>query len=218
MQCGGFRPVSPLRQARPVPTRTLASADPGGGKQTRESLPTEVCSDPLGLGALHTHRPGHESQNLSAAWDRSRWGQSSTTPRMWRRTQPSAGGLVGSAALILPWVSTAHFDACAPRAFRSDHRIVGPCVPLTGAQWARIEPLLPDRTPRRGGRWRDHREECSPPTWTSPQQARHRPGRQGSRAIRDHLRKRGIKTVIPAPADQRGHRLRRGSRGGMPPL
>jgi transposase len=29
---------------------------------------------------------------------------------------------------------------------------------LSDAQWARIEPLLPDRTPRRGGRWRDHRE------------------------------------------------------------
>ncbi|WP_435191476.1 transposase [Streptomyces sp. bgisy126] len=27
----------------------------------------------------------------------------------------------------------------------------------TDARWARIEPLLPDRTPRRGGRWRDHR-------------------------------------------------------------
>ncbi|MFE7095196.1 transposase [Streptomyces erythrochromogenes] len=27
---------------------------------------------------------------------------------------------------------------------------------LADAQWARIEPLLPDRTPRRGGRWRDH--------------------------------------------------------------
>ncbi len=27
---------------------------------------------------------------------------------------------------------------------------------LTDAQWVRIEPLLPDRTPRRGGRWRDH--------------------------------------------------------------
>ncbi|MFF3285606.1 transposase [Streptomyces sp. NPDC003023] len=26
------------------------------------------------------------------------------------------------------------------------------------AQWARIEPLLPDRTPKRGGRWRDHRQ------------------------------------------------------------
>jgi transposase len=38
-----------------------------------------------------------------------------------------------------------------------------------------------------------------------------------SRAIRDHLRKRGIRTVIPVPADQRGHRLRRGSRGGRPP-
>ncbi|MEU5738900.1 IS5 family transposase [Streptomyces tendae] len=31
-------------------------------------------------------------------------------------------------------------------------------MPLTHAQWARIEPLLPDRTPKRGGRWRDHRE------------------------------------------------------------
>lgn len=38
-----------------------------------------------------------------------------------------------------------------------------------------------------------------------------------SRAIRDHLRKRGIRAVIPVPADQRGHRLRRGSRGGRPP-
>ncbi|MEU8720682.1 IS5 family transposase [Streptomyces antimycoticus] len=37
-------------------------------------------------------------------------------------------------------------------------RVVGPGVPLTDAQWARIEPLLPDRTPKRGGRWRDHRK------------------------------------------------------------
>ncbi|MFE7116492.1 transposase [Streptomyces sp. NPDC057654] len=29
---------------------------------------------------------------------------------------------------------------------------------LTDAQWARIEQSLPDRTPRRGGRWEDHRE------------------------------------------------------------
>ncbi|WP_443075532.1 transposase [Streptomyces sp. NBC_01483] len=36
--------------------------------------------------------------------------------------------------------------------------VVGPGVPLTDAQWARINPLLPDRTPKRGGRWRDHRE------------------------------------------------------------
>lgn len=38
-----------------------------------------------------------------------------------------------------------------------------------------------------------------------------------SHAIRAHLRKRGIRMVIPVPADQRGHRLRRGSRGGKPP-
>lgn len=45
-----------------------------------------------------------------------------------------------------------------PRRFRLDQSVVGPGVPLTDAQWARIEPLLPDRTPKRGGRWRDHRE------------------------------------------------------------
>jgi transposase len=38
-----------------------------------------------------------------------------------------------------------------------------------------------------------------------------------SRAIRAHLRNRGIKAVIPEPADQAGHRKRRGPRGGRPP-
>lgn len=37
-----------------------------------------------------------------------------------------------------------------------------------------------------------------------------------SRAIRAHLRQRGIVAVIPEPADQAGHRKRRGSRGGRP--
>lgn len=37
------------------------------------------------------------------------------------------------------------------------------------------------------------------------------------RAIRAHLRARGITAVIPEPADQQGHRTRRGSRGGRPP-
>ena len=36
-----------------------------------------------------------------------------------------------------------------------------------------------------------------------------------SRAIRTHLRSRGIKAVIPEPDDQKGHRKRRGSRGGQ---
>lgn len=37
-----------------------------------------------------------------------------------------------------------------------------------------------------------------------------------SRAIRSHLRGRGIKAVIPEPRDQQGHRKRRGPRGGRP--
>ncbi|WP_306433557.1 IS5 family transposase, partial [Streptomyces canarius] len=48
--------------------------------------------------------------------------------------------------------------AAVTRPFRSDQPVVGPGVPLADAQWARIEPLLPDRTPKRGGRRRDHRE------------------------------------------------------------
>ncbi|MFI6151383.1 IS5 family transposase [Kitasatospora sp. NPDC051170] len=38
-------------------------------------------------------------------------------------------------------------------------------VPLSDAQWARIEPLLPDRTPKRGGRWRDHRQVIDAIAW-----------------------------------------------------
>jgi transposase len=37
-----------------------------------------------------------------------------------------------------------------------------------------------------------------------------------SRGHRALLRRRGIKSVIPEPADQIGHRLRKGSRGGRP--
>ena len=37
-----------------------------------------------------------------------------------------------------------------------------------------------------------------------------------SRAHRDLLRSRGIKAVIPEPADQAGHRKRKGAAGGRP--
>jgi hypothetical protein len=37
------------------------------------------------------------------------------------------------------------------------------------------------------------------------------------RAIRSHLRDRGIIVVIPEPSDQIGHRKRRGNAGGRPP-
>ena len=38
-----------------------------------------------------------------------------------------------------------------------------------------------------------------------------------SHAIRGHLRRSGIRAVIPQPSDQVGHRLRRGRAGGRPP-
>jgi transposase len=38
-----------------------------------------------------------------------------------------------------------------------------------------------------------------------------------SRGIRGYLRKRGIKAIIPEPADQKKNRLRRGRLGGRPP-
>lgn len=39
-----------------------------------------------------------------------------------------------------------------------------------------------------------------------------------SRAIRSYLRRRGIAATIPERADQHGHRVRRGRRGGRPPV
>ena len=36
---------------------------------------------------------------------------------------------------------------------------------LTDAEWARLEPLLPDRTPRRGGWWNDHRQVINGLLW-----------------------------------------------------
>ena len=36
---------------------------------------------------------------------------------------------------------------------------------LTDAEWARLEPLLPDRAPRRGGRWCDHRQMINGVLW-----------------------------------------------------
>lgn len=58
---------------------------------------------------------------------------------------------------------------------------------------------------------------------TGPGRPRTRPERvrgdkaYSSRAIRSHLRERGIVAVIPQPSDQLGHRQRRGSAGGRPP-
>lgn len=36
---------------------------------------------------------------------------------------------------------------------------------LTDGEWERLEPLLPDRTPRRGGRWMDHRVVVDAVMW-----------------------------------------------------
>ena len=36
---------------------------------------------------------------------------------------------------------------------------------LTDAEWALLEPLLPDRTPQRGGQWGDHRRVINGVLW-----------------------------------------------------
>ncbi|WP_344541544.1 transposase [Streptomyces levis] len=59
-------------------------------------------------------------------------------------------------------------------------------MPLTDAQWARIEPLLPDRTPKRGGRWRGHREviDAIAYTFQTGTQWMHLPENYGSKETR----------------------------------
>lgn len=36
---------------------------------------------------------------------------------------------------------------------------------LTDEEWGRLEPLLPDRTPQRGGQWADHRQVINGVFW-----------------------------------------------------
>jgi transposase len=38
---------------------------------------------------------------------------------------------------------------------------------LTDEEWARLEPLLPDRSGQRGGRWADHRSVINGVLWRS---------------------------------------------------
>ncbi|MGA5205428.1 transposase [Streptomyces variegatus] len=69
--------------------------------------------------------------------------------------------------------------------------MVGPGVQLTDTQWARIEPLLPDRTPKRGGRWREHREVIDTIAFKfqSGTQWVHLPGKYGNwRGVYNRLR------------------------------
>ena len=43
--------------------------------------------------------------------------------------------------------------------------VVAERLVISDAAWAWLEPVLPDRTPRRGGRWRDHREVLEAIAW-----------------------------------------------------
>ncbi|MFE2377328.1 transposase [Streptomyces sp. NPDC059398] len=54
---------------------------------------------------------------------------------------------------------------------------------MTDAQWARIEPLLPDRTAKRGGQWRDHRQMIDAIAWKFQTGAQwvHLPEKYGNR-------------------------------------
>ncbi|MGA5114920.1 RNA-binding domain-containing protein, partial [Streptomyces pseudogriseolus] len=54
------------------------------------------------------------------------------------------GEVVYNLLCALPFLAGHARDRTAARRFRLDQLVVGPGVPLTDAQWARIEPLLPD--------------------------------------------------------------------------
>ncbi|MGW0670661.1 IS5 family transposase [Streptomyces sp. NPDC002746] len=87
-------------------------------------------------------------------------------------------------------------------------------VTLTDAQWARIEPLLPNRTPKRGGRWRDHRLVIDAIAWKfqTGSQWIHLPEKYGSwKGVYTRLRKWAIDgtwervfTMLLAQADAEG--------------
>ncbi|MFD4994584.1 transposase [Streptomyces buecherae] len=81
-------------------------------------------------------------------------------------------------------------------------------MPLSDAQWARIETLLPDRTPKRGGRWRDHREVIDAIAFPFPTGTQwvHLPEMYGNwRGVCNRLR-RAARPGTTRRADLRGRR------------
>src|SRR5918993_1714546 len=93
---------------------------------------------------------------------------------------------------------------------------------LSEAAWARIEPLMP-QAEGRSRPWRDHRQVVEGIVFRYRTGVAWRDLPEGfgdtaysSRAIRAHLRARGIGSVIPEPDDQKARRRRRGSSGGRP--
>ncbi|MGH3491396.1 MAG: transposase [Actinopolymorphaceae bacterium] len=53
----------------------------------------------------------------------------------------------------------------------ADGPVVHRCVDrhdLADEEWQRLEPLLPDRAPCRGGRWQDHRPQIDGVLWRTP--------------------------------------------------
>ncbi|WP_107102124.1 transposase [Streptomyces silaceus] len=73
-------------------------------------------------------------------------------------------------------------------------------MPSTDAQRTRIEPLLPDRAPTRGGRWRDHRVMIDAIAFTihTGTQRVHLPEKRGTWT--------GVHRRMPAPPRCRLHR------------
>ncbi|WP_078903197.1 transposase [Streptomyces toyocaensis] len=72
----------------------------------------------------------------------------------------------------------------------------------------------------RSGRWRTRLHTGHGPPASTPERQRPRftaHQAYSSRAIREHLRRRGARTAIPQPSDQIANRKRRGSAGGRPP-
>ncbi|MFF8911287.1 transposase [Streptomyces olivaceoviridis] len=91
-----------------------------------------------------------------------------------------------------------------------------------------MEPLLPDRTPKRGGRWRDHREviDAIAFTFRTGTQWVHLPERYGNwRGVHNRLRmwavdgtwERVFTAVVAPRLTGRRPRHRRRARSGTPP-
>ncbi|MFG3283437.1 transposase [Streptomyces sp. NPDC048111] len=187
----------------PTAPRPRRSRPPGPGSTCTE--PTRSRTDKgwhqdRGPGATPSaHRPALGDPGTSVAGHDAK-------PRPGER--PGTSGSAGPGATWRAWAGrTGPLRARRavpdrrPRPFRLDQSVVGPGVPLTDAQWARIEPLLPDRSPKQGGGRRHHCEvidaiACKFQTGT---RCVHLPEKYGNCAVRS-----------PRSARPRYHRGRRG--------
>ncbi len=152
----GQTPHPPQQEpnAKQRPTGTTTKPEPRSNQGLNRGNYAIVGPGNLG-DRRHSARPTRKAGSLPGAYQVMVGGIGTPADRLEATTTDPA---VAHPVAALGDRPSGPASTCPGRPRPVGARLVGLVVVGTTARWARTEPLSPDRTPRRGRRWRDHRE------------------------------------------------------------